>query len=248
MFSDFFSGIKSYGRAFQIIGKLNLWGFTLIPMLITFVLMGIIGFSAYGLADNLGNWLISWWRWEWGSTFITGVGSWLGGILIFILGVLSLKYIVLIVVAPFMSILSEKIEAKVTGYKSNATFSLNKAIKDMLRGLRLALRNISRELFFTLILILVGFIPLVGVVSSILIFLVQSYYAGFGNTDYTLERHYTFRESIEYARKNMGLMIGNGVVFMLLLMTGIGFLFAPTLSTVAATLETLDRLDTVDYK
>ena len=42
-------------------------------------------------------------------------------------------------------------------------------------------------------------------------------------------------------------MIGNGTVFMLLLMTGIGFLFAPPLATVAATVESIERLQVAGY-
>lgn len=247
MFTEFFDGVRSYGRAFRMLSKLGLWGYAFIPMLMTLVLMGIVGFTAYGLSDNLGNWLISWWRWDWGSEVITNLGSWVGGILITILGILSLKYIVLIIVAPFMSLLSEKVEAKLTGYRSSSSFSISKAIKDVFRGLRLALRNISRELFFTLLLLLIGLIPVIGLISTVLIFLVQSYYAGFGNTDYTLERHFTVSQSVSFARQHKGLMMGNGAVFMLLLMTGVGFLVAPTLSTVAATVESVERLERAGY-
>jgi len=37
--------------------------------------------------------------------------------------------------------------------------------------------------------------------------------------------------------------IGNGVVFLLLLFTGIGFILALPLGTVAATIETVKRLE-----
>ncbi len=247
MINDFFDGLKSYGRAFRAISKLGLWAYTLIPALITLGLMGLIGFSAYGFSDSLGRLITGWWRWDWGADVIASIGSWIGGIVIGIIGVLILKYIVLIVVAPFMSILYEKVESKLTGVNSTSSFKLSKAIKDMLRGLRLALRNISRELFFTLLLLLVGLIPLIGFISPILIFIVQSYYAGFGNTDYTMERRFTVKQSVNFARQHKGLMIGNGTVFMALLMTGVGFLIAPPLATVAATLESVERLEEAGY-
>lgn len=247
MFNDFFDGLKAYGRAFRAISKLGLWAYTLIPALITLGLMGLIGFSAYGFSDNFGNFITGWWRWEWGADVVASIGSWLGGILIGVFGILILKYVVLIVVAPFMSLLSEKVESKLTGVTSTSSFKLSKAIQDMIRGLRLALRNISRELFFTLLLLLIGLIPLIGFISPVLIFIVQAYYAGFGNTDYTLERRFTVRQSVNFARQHKGLMIGNGTVFMALLMTGIGFLFAPPLATVAATLEGVERLEAAGY-
>lgn len=247
MINEFFDGLKSYGRAFGIISRYGLWGYTFIPALITLLLMGIIGFSAYNFSDDFGHFIVSWWRWDWGSGVVNSIGTWVGGIMIGILGILSLKYIVLIVVAPFMSILSEKIEAKMTGRTSKASFKLSKALKDMMRGLRISLRNISRELFFTILLLLIGLIPIIGWITPVFIFMVQSYYAGFGNTDFTLERHFTVRQSVNFARQHKGLMIGNGTVFMLLLMTGIGFLIAPPLSTVAATVEGVERLDRAGY-
>ena len=61
--------------------------------------------------------------------------------------------------------------------------------------------------------------------------------------DYTLERHFSSRESIRFVKSHRGLAIGNGTVFMFLLMTGFGFLFAPPLAAVAATIETVKRLE-----
>ena len=61
--------------------------------------------------------------------------------------------------------------------------------------------------------------------------------------DYTLERHLNVRDSIHFVRANRMLALGNGVVFMGLLAIGIGFLIAPPLGTIAATVETVKRLD-----
>ena len=90
--------------------------------------------------------------------------------------------------------------------------------------------------------LLLGLIPLVGFLSPVFLFTTQAFYAGFGNLDYTLERHFSVVESSRFVRKYRFLAIGNGAVFMLLLMTGIGFLIAPPLATVAATFESVERL------
>ena len=69
-----------------------------------------------------------------------------------------------------------------------------------------------------------------------MIFLVQSYYAGFGNFDYYLERRATVKESVRYIRQKRGLVIGNGAGFMLLLLIPVlGLFLAPVMSTIAAT-------------
>src|SRR5690554_8052550 len=77
-----------------------------------------------------------------------------------------------------------------------------------------------------------------------LLFLVQSYYAGFGNMDYTLERHFKYAESIQFVKKNRGLAIGNGIVFMLvLLIPVVGIILVLPLSVTAASTETLRVLE-----
>ncbi len=243
MIQDFISGISSYFKAFGVISRMRLWKYLLVPGFISLLLGGTIAASAWGLSDNMGMWLQSWYPWEWGAGTIASIAGWIGLALILIFGVIIYKHVIMVLVSPFMSPLSQKIEEEMTGlHTGNPGFQMGEAIKDMIRGLRIAIRNIIREIFFVIILFIVGLIPVFGWLTSILIFLVQAYYAGFGNMDYTLERHFNVRGSSKFVRQHSGLAMGNGTVFLLLLMTGIGFLFAPPLATVAATLETTKRL------
>ena len=113
----------------------------------------------------------------------------------------------------------------------------------MWRGLRISLRNIFREIFYTVILLILGFIPLIGLVNSVLILAVQAYFAGFGNMDYTLERYFGVRESNDFVKRHKGLAVGNGTIFLLLLAVPvIGLFMAPALATVAGTIETIEKL------
>lgn len=78
---------------------------------------------------------------------------------------------------------------------------------------------------------------------TVALFLVQAYYAGFGNMDFTLERHYQYKESIQFVKRNKGVAIGNGLVFILfLLVPFIGALLVLPLSVTAATLTTLPKI------
>ena len=73
--------------------------------------------------------------------------------------------------------------------------------------------------------------------------MVQSYYAGFGNMDYTLERHFTYRESISFVKRNKGTALGNGIVFMaMLLIPVVGIILVLPLSVTAASTETVKLL------
>jgi len=91
--------------------------------------------------------------------------------------------------------------------------------------------------------LLFGWIPVIGWAFTLLSFLIQAYYAGFGNIDYTLERHLSYKESIAFVKQNRGMAIGNGIIFMLfLLIPFIGFIFVLPLSVTAATTETIKKL------
>ncbi len=99
------------------------------------------------------------------------------------------------------------------------------------------------ELFFTIPILLVRFIPVIGIISTVFLFLVQSYYAGFGNMDYTLERHFKYGESLKFVRNHSGIAMGNGIVFMAMLFIPlVGIILVLPLSVTASTTETVKLL------
>ena len=115
--------------------------------------------------------------------------------------------------------------------------------EQLIRGIRINVRNLLKELLFMIPLLILSFIPLVGIVATVLIFLIQAYYAGFGNMDYTMERHFKYKESILFVKKNRGVAIGNGIVFVAMLFIPIiGFMITLPLSVVAASKETVKIL------
>ncbi|MEZ4687969.1 MAG: EI24 domain-containing protein [Bacteroidia bacterium] len=111
---------------------------------------------------------------------------------------------------------------------------------DLARALRISLRNIVRELFWTLVvIILLGITGVGNLLSPVIIFLIQAYYAGFGDMDPTLERRrYSVRQRVAFVSSHKGLAIGNGAVFVLLMLVPVvGWFLAPALGTAAATLD-----------
>lgn len=243
MFKGLSNGITAYGRAISIISKLGLWGYVLIPALLSLFLAAIIGTSAWNLSDDIGQQLIAWYPWEMGLSIVERVGTVFSGVLMIALGLMLYKHLIILLSAPFMSPLSEKVENHLLGKSMTIQFSMTQMVKDLVRGLRIAFRNIIRESFYLVLLLIAGLIPIFSPFAPFLIIAVQSFYAGFGNIDYTLERHFNVRNSIRFVKDNKGLALGNGVVFMGLLAIGIGFLIAPPLAAVAATIETTKRLE-----
>ena len=119
-------------------------------------------------------------------------------------------------------------------------------MNDIGRGLIINVVNLGLELILVFFAWLLGFIPVVGfVLSPILIFLIQSFFAGFGLADYTLERkRISVGKANKHAYSNILEMMGIGSGFLLIMFIPfIGWFFAPTVGTVAATLVTLENLE-----
>ena len=58
--------------------------------------------------------------------------------------------------------------------------------------------------------------------------------------DYTLERHFKVKESVRFVKQNRGVAIGNGIVFMLMLLVPvIGIILVLPLSVTASTTQTV---------
>lgn len=242
MIRDTINGIYAYLTAIQITAKHRLWGYFVLPALMSILLGAVIFYSAWTYSGNIGDWLGRVYPFEWGSAAIENIGQYLGGFLILVFGFILFKNLVIVVASPFMSFLSEKVESLVYGGTS-PKFNPAQFISDMARGLRIAIRLVVRELFFTFLIFMLGvFLPFLAPAVPILILLVQAYYAGAGNIDFTLERYYRVRASVRFVRRNKGIAIGNGAAYLFLYFTVIGFLVALPLSTIAGTLETVKRI------
>jgi len=246
MLKNIFIGIKAYAGAFELISKLKLWKYFVIPILISVITAIIIGVSAYGFSDNIGQFISRIWVWEWGKDTFTTISEIFGGIIIIVLGLILYKHIIMAFSAPFMSPVSEKIEAHLLGSDSKLKHQhRNTSFQEQLwRGIRINIRNLFMELWLTIIILIISLIPVIGWFTSLLLFVIQAYYAGFGNMDYTLERHHSYKESISLVRKHRGIAIGNGIVFMLfLLIPVIGVILVLPLSVTAASTETVKLLN-----
>ena len=242
MIKNILKGINAYVGTFKLISKLKLWKYFAIPVIISFITASIIGLLAWNLSDNIGVYISKIWVWEFGKETFNSFSSFIGAAIVLVIGLILYKHIVMALSAPFMSPVSEKIEVHITGVE-NHEHRITSFKEQLWRGVRINLRNLSKELLFTVPILLIGFVPVIGIFSSLLLFLVQAYYAGFGNMDYTLERHFKYKESIDFVKTNKGIAIGNGIVFMLfLLIPIIGIIIVLPLSVTAAALNTVELL------
>lgn len=244
MFKDFFKAVHSWIRAVRLVAELNLWGYMVVPMFISLLLGVSVFYGAWIFSDDLGGLISKIYPFDWGAEAVEKIAQVFSGLLVVVFGVLIYKHLVLVLAGPFMSPLSEKVESALTGKEFSGGWRPTKIIADIVRGLRIALRNILREIFYTVLLLLLGLIPIFSIFTTAAVFLVQAYYAGFGNLDYFLERRANVRDSIRFVRRNRMTALGNGVVFVGLLLTGIGFLFAPVVGAIAATIDGVEKSNT----
>lgn len=185
----------------------------------------------------------------------TGLKSWLdkedsgllgflftmGGLIVWLVLMLFyfslFKYLFLIIGSPLFSYLSEKTESIIEG--KDYPFSFSQLGKDMVRGIRLAGRNGLWQTVYTISIVILSLIPVVGWLTPVMAIIIECYYYGFSMLDYSMERHKKSpSESIFFISGHKGLAIGNGLVFYIMhLIPVLGWILAPTYAVVAATLS-----------
>lgn len=130
------------------------------------------------------------------------------------------KYIVVILLSPLFSVLSEKVEKELTGNKY--PFSLRQTLHDVKRGVRIALRNIMWEYIFLSLILVVTFFGWDNPKSSPIFYLtyfIAFFYYGFSFIDYINERRrLDIDQSIHFMRNHRGLAIAIGSVYSLLIL------------------------------
>lgn len=240
-FEAFFSGITAYGRAFTFIGKHKLHRFFIVPGIFGFLFFLAMGIATLYLVPIIAEFILSFIP----ADLLNSVFQTLVKIFLYLLSgtvaLISSRYVVMVVLSPVLSHLSEVTEEAMYGKKVKGPGILG-MLSDVFRALRLNIRIFFRQLFFS---ILLSLIPFVNAASPFTLFIVESYYAGFNLMDFTLERkRMRVRDSIKFVRKNRMLTTGLGIVFSLLIFIPVlGWMMAPVLGTVAATLETLKEMD-----
>lgn len=246
-FQEFGRGLRAYGPAVKMLFSRRFAWFMLFPLL------------AWGLFFGLGVWLVEWLGTPVSVWIHNGIAGWVGHIgwlhqagavvafvfrMLLRIGYFLLfltigGYVVLIVLSPVFSWLSERTEKTVTGRAYPA--DLGRFLRETLRGILIALRNTFLQLLVSCLLFGLSFIPFVGLVSPVLLFLSSAYFYGFSFVDYTIERRYLrVNESVRYVNRNIGFVMGIGLPFAAALLLPFGrFLVCGYVSLVAVVAATM---------
>jgi CysZ protein len=109
----------------------------------------------------------------------------------------------------------------------------------MWRGTKLALRNALWQTVYTVSLLLLSLIPVVGWITPVVVLSLECFYYGFSMLDYSCERaKLSPAQSIDFINRHRGLAIGNGAMFFgMHAIPFVGWVLAPAYAVVAATLS-----------
>jgi len=234
----FFISLLNYFHAIAFLIKNKLWKYFLIPGLISIVLILILFIAGGTFSGDISGFLMD-------NIFSAGDNYVIKVLLnifialvIFALGLLIYRPLALILLAPFLSVLSEKTEKIISNETS--LVSQGAFFKDLQRSIRINIRYFLFAAFYSLGAIASGLLPVVGaVLSTFLLFLIQAYYGGGALADIILERRgLAVKERLQFIKDNRFLIIGSGSGFLLLLFIPIiGWFIAPGLGTVATTMS-----------
>lgn len=143
-------------------------------------------------------------------------------------------FLFLIIGTPYFSFISARTEKIMTG--KSYPFSFRQFLKEIRRGLRIALRNSFMQFLLLLALTLLAFVPFLYIITPLLKFIVMAYYNGILITDYSLERRgISVPDSRRFFKQHKTALFALGLGFMfLLLIPVVGWFLAPTYGLVAA--------------
>ncbi|MGL4970102.1 MAG: EI24 domain-containing protein [Cetobacterium sp.] len=117
-----------------------------------------------------------------------------------------------------------------------------------MRGVKIASKSFLKEMFYTTLVLLLGFVPVINIAVPVLIYIIQSYFISYNFVDYTLERHkFSAEKSSDFIWKNKVVFtIGGGIFTLIYFIPIIGIIVAPIISMVAFTTTTLKILKIED--
>jgi CysZ protein len=245
MLKEIIIAIQAYFQTHRFIIKHRLWKWIFIPGLI-YALLFCVGIYFFWKSSNyaIDFMLLKTGVKDWIQKMQNG---WLSWFIIFAQIMLHMvlmlfyfslfKYLFLIIGSPLFAYLSEKTEAIMEG--KDFPFSFTQLIKDIVRGIRIALRNMLWQTVYAISIFILAFIPVIGWITPLIALMVECYYLGFSMLDYSCERHkLSTSQSIAFIGKHKGLAIGNGMIFYLMhLIPFLGWVLAPGYAVIAATIS-----------
>jgi CysZ protein len=226
---DLSTGLRGFSRAFGFALRNGMWWLFLVPVLLWLLFAGGIVWASTGVVDLVSGWLSTWdiavpvddrgglvGLWDDVKSFFSSAREVIVLVVVklalwFLFGLVG-KYIVLILLSPLLAYASERTEEILTG--RIYPFRAGQFLKDVGRGILMALRNGGLELLINVLLWSITlFVAILAPVTVVLLWLVSSWFYGFSMFDYVYERHRLgIRASARAAWERPGMVLANGML------------------------------------
>ena len=242
MITQPFKVIAAFGRAFPLLFSPDLRLFVLAPLaaniallaLIYIVALSYLGVAVDGLMAYVPDWL----------SFIHVVFQVIFAILVGILLFYSFSVGVNILAAPFMAILAEKVETKLTGKTFDDDLNAQAIMAMVGRSIQRELQKLGYFLPRFIGLFLLSFVPLVNIVAPVLLLLFSAWMLAVQYMDYAFDNNkISFRLMRETLREQPFLCWTFGFIMMLAVTIPVLNLIMMPVAVVAATLLWVSQLD-----
>jgi CysZ protein len=231
MITDIGRGTGYLAKGFVLVKRPGIRRYVITPLILNILLFGGLIYAGYAQFSPFVNWLLSF------------LPSWLG-FLEWILWLFFTSFaaffiffvftpVANIISAPFNAIMSEKIEEMLTGKDINSGIDLITVIKDSILS---QLRKLLYIAIWSVGLLLIGFIPVINLISPALWIIFGSWLLALEYMDYPMGNHdFTFQQQKDKLKQRRGLALGfGGSVMVLTSIPVINFLVIP-LATAGAT-------------
>lgn len=237
-FRELSASFSAYFAAFTFIRRNKMWSYIIgaaLFNLFAFAFVGIIAWLYTGRLINsfyiLLDFPVTYQEWGGILQILLSVGIRL--LLLFIYFSLF-KYIILLIFAPVLAFISEKTQNIL--HKEKRVLKLHFVLRDIIRGMFIALILISLQVFSWLILLaLCFFLPFLAPFYAVLLFLMESFFFGASMMDYRNEYfHLSVKESLDKIFYHKGFTFGNGLALNLfILIPVIGILVGPSFAVIS---------------
>ncbi len=221
-------GIKGYAKAIELLFSKGFIKYMIFPLLLN-ILIFWFGFSQImDLSVTARDFFIDQISLGgadfWGAGILRGAISGIISALLYVLFFISFAYlggyIIVIILSPLFSFISEKTEKVLTSGNIDYPFELKQFFKDIVRGIGIAIRNVLFETGIMILVFIAGIIlSFISWIGVIFMFFISSYFYGFSYMDYSNERYKrNIKQSVSFIRKYKWIAVVNGAFFALVLL------------------------------
>jgi len=238
MLADITTGTQAMARALRLLNQPGVRIYVVVPLTINLLLFGALVFYGYNQFNLFVNWLMSsvpdifhlleWLLW----LFFGGLAA----ITVFF----AFTPVANIVAAPFNALMSEKIEAHLTGIPVSSDVSFARMALDAIGS---QLRKLIYILLWALGLFLVSLIPVLNLIAPVLWVVFGSWLLSLEYFDYPMGNHdIVFAEQKRLLRERRGIALGFGGAVMIMTSIPIINFFAMPVAVAGATLLWVEQL------